>query len=99
MAERLTFDADGGNHDSCQVDRGSSRKRDVVRALLKSGSCETHENSYAEALVVRFRSICNVRLIVTGNFAHRSNQISRSEPDPATLGGHPAPGPRSISTL
>ena len=46
-------------------------KRDVVRALLRSVSCETHENSYAKTLVVRLRFICNAHLIVTGNFVHR----------------------------
>ncbi len=46
-------------------------KRDVVRALLRSVSRETHENSYAKTLVVRFHFISNARLIVTGNFAHR----------------------------
>jgi hypothetical protein len=54
-----------------QVDRGSSRERDVVRALLRSVSRETHENSYATTLVVRFRFISNAPLIVTGNFVHR----------------------------
>lgn len=32
------------------------------------GPFETHENSYATALAVRFRSFGNARRIVTGNF-------------------------------
>ena len=57
--------------DSYQVDRGSSRRRDVVRAPLRSVSCETHENSCAKTLVVRFRFTSDPRLIVTGNLVHR----------------------------
>jgi hypothetical protein len=68
--ERLTFDATGEIMIP-QVDRGSSRKRDVVRALLRCISCETHENRYTKTLVVRFRFINYARLIVTGNFVHR----------------------------
>ena len=70
--------------DSCQVDRGSSRRRDVVRALLRSVSCETHACSVCPAFQRRHTNEASVAsktkpdnqslgvtVFVTGNFVHR----------------------------